>query len=240
MATLRTEMGEHLGRLRASILRIGGVADRMLEDAILAVTDHKPELTTRVISEDDRADAIDADVEREAVLLIALQQPVASDLRLITTSLKAVNEIERIGDYAVDIAKIGRRIARRGSYRQLVDIRRLANCVRSMLRDTLSGFVSGDTDLLLSVIKSDDVADDLYHQFRDYLIETMERQSAVVYQASYLLLACKYLERVGDHVVNVAEDVYYMHTGEFVPSAKKSKWAAQTATGAGVPPAAPT
>jgi phosphate transport system protein len=224
MSQMRGEFSEHLTRLRESILRIGTVADRMLDDAIKAVTDHSPDLTSSVIRRDDEADAIDADVEREAVLLIALQQPVASDLRVITVSLKAVNEMERIGDYAVDIAKIGRRIARRTSYNAIVDIARLAACVRGMLRDVLRAFVTGDTDLLLKVIQTDDVADDLYHQYRDYLIETMERQSSLVFQAANMLLACKYLERVGDHVVNVAEDFYYMHTGEFLFSEKKRKW----------------
>lgn len=224
MATLRGEFSEHLEHLRDAILRIGNVADRMLDRAIMAVTNHEPDLTSSVIRTDDEADAIDADVEREAVLLIALQQPVASDLRMITASLKVVNEIERISDYAVDIAKIGRRIARRGTYKPLVDIARLAACVRTMLKDVLKAFLSGDTVLLRQIIAMDDVADDLYHQYRDYLIETMERQSSVVYQAAYLLLACKYLERVGDHVVNVAEDVYYMHTGEYLVAEKKRKW----------------
>jgi len=235
MVALREEVGTHLAELRGSIQRIATIADRMLDEAIRAVTDHEPEMTTRVIRTDDEADAIDADVERESVLLIALQQPVAADLRVITTALKAVNEIERICDYAVDIAKIGRRIARRGSYTPLVDVARLAGCVRNMLRNVLAAFVSGDAGLLRQVIADDDEADDLYHQYRDHLIETMERQSSSAYQAAYMLLAVKYLERVGDHIVNVAEDVYYMHTGEAVPSAKKKKWAQRPAEDAGSP-----
>lgn len=224
MTQLRTEFSEHLARLRDAILRIGSIADDMLEDAIQVIAHRESDLTRRVIERDDEADAIDADVEREAVLLIALQQPVAQDLRAITTALKVVNEIERIGDYAVDIAKIGRRILRRGKCRPLVDIARLATFVREMLRDVMTGFVSGDTELLQRVIQADDTADDLYHQYRDYLVETMERQPDTVYEGAFLLLACKYLERVGDHIVNVAEDAYYMHTGEFLTSAKKRKW----------------
>jgi len=229
MAQLRSDYSEHLASLRSAIVRIGTIADHMLDEAISVITRRNADLTVDVLRHDDEADAIDADVEREAVLLIALQQPVAFDLRSITTALKVVNEIERIGDYAVDIAKIGRRILRRGKCRHLVDIARLANCVREMLRDVLQGFVSGDTELLRRVIAADDTADELYHQYRDYLIETMERQSDTVYEGAYLLLACKYLERVGDHVVNVAEDAYYMHTGEFLVSEKKRKWQTETA-----------
>lgn len=224
MAQVRTEFVEHLERLRTAILRIGTLADRMLENAIAVMSRRDADLAVEVLRQDDEADSIDAEVERETVLLIALQQPVACDLRAITTALKVVNEIERIGDYAVDIAKIGRRILRRGQCRQLVDIVRLASWVRGMLRDALTGFVNGDTELLRRVIAADDTADDLYHQYRDYLIETMERNSATVYEGAFTLLACKYLERVGDHIVNIAEDAYYMHTGEVLVQEKKRKW----------------
>jgi len=214
MATIRTQFSSHLVELRTHVTNMGAVVDRMLEAALLAVTDYRPELTKQVIRTDDEVDSIDAAVERDAALLIALQQPVAADLRVISTALKAITDLERIGDYAVDIAKIGRRIAKRGVYRPLVDLPRLAACVRSMLRDALRAMLAGDLKSVQPVIEADDEVDDLYHAFRDQLIEEMERDSGVVYQGAYMLLACKYLERAGDHVVNVAEHVYYMVTGE--------------------------
>ncbi|MBM3495286.1 MAG: phosphate signaling complex protein PhoU, partial [Armatimonadetes bacterium] len=210
MAEVRTQLEENLGRLRVAVSNMGALADRMLDDAIRAVTEYEPGAARKVIVSDDEADAVDTQVERDASLLIALQQPVAQDLRVIITALKSVNELERICDYGVDIAKIGRRIARSGPYKPLVDLPRLASLARAMLADTLKAFVSGDTALVHSVIEADDGVDDLYHEYRDHLIATMQQDPEVVYQAAYMLLACKYLERVGDHVVNVAEDIYYM------------------------------
>ena len=223
MSELRTQLEQDLGELRNAVTNMGVLADRMLETAVNAVTGFVPGLARQVILEDDQADAIDAQVERDAVRLIALQQPVAQHLRVIITSLKAINELERICDYAVDIAKIGRRIARTGVYKPLVDFPRLAAAARSMLADALKAFVSGDTDLVMTVISADDIVDDLYHEYRDHLIGLMQRDSDVVYQGAFMLLACKYLERVGDHVVNVAEDIHYMHTGDPVPLAKKRR-----------------
>ncbi len=223
MSDLRTQLEEDLGALRAAVTNMGLLADRMLDTAVQAVTDFQPGMTRRVIVEDDEADAIDAQVERDTTRLIALQQPVAQDLRVIITALKAVNELERVCDYAVDIAKIGRRISRAGVYKPLVDFPRLASAARSMLADVLKAFVNGDTELVQQVIRDDDIVDDLYHEYRDYMIALMQQEPDVVFQAAFMLLACKYLERVGDHIVNVAEDVYYMHTGDPVPLAKKRR-----------------
>jgi len=223
MAELRTQLEADLGRLRMAVSDMGALADQMLDDAVRAVTDFQPGAARKVIVADDNADAIDAQVERDAALLIALQQPVALDLRVIITALKAVNELERICDYAVDIAKIGRRIARHDLYRPLVDLPKLASAARSMLATCLRAFVSGDTRLVHDVIQSDDIVDNLYHDYRDHLITLMQQDQQVVHQAAFVLLACKYLERVGDHVVNIAEDVYYMHTGDPVPLAKKRR-----------------
>jgi phosphate transport system protein len=223
MADLRTQLSEDLGHLRGAVSAMGALADRMLDDSIRAVTAYEPGAARKVIISDDEADAIDARVEHEVALLIALQQPVANDLRLILTVLKSVNELERICDYGVDIAKIGRRIARAGPYKPLVDLPRLATLARAMLADALRAFVSGDTDLVHRVIAADDGVDDLYHASRDSLIAAMAQDPTLVYQATYVLLACKYLERVADHVVNIAEDIYYMHTGDTVPLAKRRR-----------------
>jgi phosphate transport system protein len=223
MSDLRTQLEEDLGKLRAAVSSMGALADQMLDDAVRAVTDFQPGAARKVISADDQADAIDAQVERDAALLIALQQPVAADLRLILTALKNVNELERVCDYAVDIAKIGRRIARNDIYKPLVDLPKLASAARSMLASALKAFVSGDTEAVHQVIQADDIVDDFYHECRDHLIGLMQQDPSIVFQAAYMLLACKYLERVGDHIVNMAEDVYYMHTGDTVPLAKKRK-----------------
>jgi len=213
MSHTRGDFDSHLSRLRLRLLEMGAEVDEMLGDALRALLEQDLELAQRVIRADDRVDNLDIEIETECIRLIARQAPVASDLRLIGTALKVITDLERMADHAVDIAKIGRRLARNAYYLPLIDLPALGSAVRQMLRDALASLVGSDLDLVAKVIAADDAVDDLYHSQRDLLIQTMERDNSVVYIATYLLLAAKHFERVADHVVNVAERVYYVETG---------------------------
>lgn len=214
MAATRTPFEIELDGLREMLLLMAARADAMLERSIRAVVDQDVGLAREVIRADDEVDRLDIQIETECMRMIACQQPVASDLRLIGTALKAITDVERLGDYAVDIAKIGRRLARRCVYRPLIDLPHLGGLVRQMLRDALAAFVDRDLAMVQTVIAADSQVDDLYHAQRDGLIDMMANDPGVVYTATYLLLAAKYLERAADHVVNIAERVHYMETGE--------------------------
>ena len=157
--------------------------------------------------------------------LIALQAPVARDLRLVGTTLKAITDLERIGDHAVDIAKVARKLARDSFFKPLVDIPRMANAVRQMLREAMAAFVDHDLDLVNVVVESDDGVDTLFHQLRDELHAVMRKDPNLVVQASYLLFVAHYLERIADHTVNIAERVYFAETGNLVQLAKSHKTA---------------
>jgi phosphate transport system protein len=206
---------------------MGETLDRMLDTSIRALTEQDAELTQAVLRADNEVDRLDAAIEASCLRMIALQQPVASDLRQIGTAFKVVTDLERIGDYAVDIAKIGRRIGRRGLfYKPIVDMPRIAGLARAMLRDAMAAFVNHDLELVARIVAADDELDDLYHRYRDHLIEAMRQDTSVVYIGTFLVLAAKYIERVGDHLVNVAERVHYMVTGDMVQLAKQRKLAA--------------
>jgi phosphate transport system protein len=231
MSTTRAPFDEELALMRTHVVAMGETLDRMLDMSIRAVTEQDPDLTTEVLRADDEVDRLDALIEADCLRMIALQQPVAGDLRQLGAAFKVVTDFERIGDYAVDIAKIGRRIARRGLiYKPFVDLPRLSGLVRAMLRDAMTAFVGRDLDVVNRIVAADDEVDDLYHRYRDFIIESMRRDTSIVYIGTFIVLASKYLERVGDHLVNVAERVNYMVTGDLVQLAKERKLAGTVPT----------
>lgn len=215
MITTRANFDTEIRALQEKILEMATCADTMLGSAIDALIYGDIDLATSVVRQDDTVDQLDLDIERHSLLLIATQQPVARDLRIIGTAIKVITDIERIADYAVDIAKIGRRLARAEElYRPLVDIPLLSQKSRSMLHDALQAFVHQDLELVEKVIRDDDAVDDLFHQMRTQLTELMQREPARSLLALNVLFAAKYLERVSDHVVNIAERVSFIETGE--------------------------
>lgn len=219
----RVQFEEELRRLGDEVLRMGSEADRMLDLAMQALTQQNVEIAEKVIAGDDVIDDLDIHIEMEAMRIIALQQPVARDLRLVGTVLKVISDIERIGDHSVDIAKVARKLARDTFFKPLADIPYMAERVRAMLRDALTAFVSHDLELVRRVVAADDEIDDLFHKLRDELHAAMSRDPALVVQASYLLFVAYYLERVADHIVNIAERVYYVETGKLEQLARTHK-----------------
>ena len=210
----RSSFDQELKTLQESMLEMATCADIMLRNAVDALITGEPSLVDAVIHRDEVIDRFDMDIENRCLILIATQQPVARDLRVIGTALKVITDIERIGDYAVDIAKIARRLNRAGAiYRPLADIPRLGELSRAMLHNALQAFVHQDLELVHKVIRDDDEVDRLYHQIRDDLTVRMLNESTRSYLALNLLFAAKYLERVSDHVVNIAERVQFIETG---------------------------
>lgn len=215
MSLTRTHFDHEIRTLQEKMLEMATCADAMLASAIQALMDGDLGAIKEVVRQDDVVDDLDVDIESRCLMLIATQQPVAHDLRLIGGALKVITDIERIGDYAVDIAKIGRRLVRAEEiYRPLVDIPRLAHLTRSMLHDALHAFVNHDLELVNKVIHDDDAVDDLYHQMRDTLTQIIMQDTTRNYLALNLMFAAKYLERVSDHIVNIAERVSFIETGE--------------------------
>jgi phosphate transport system protein len=206
---------------------MGADADWMLESAVRSMVEGDIELAGRVIRFDDELDRQDVDIEAECLRILALQQPVARDLRLVGSTIKAITDIERIGDYAVDIAKIGRRIARVSFYKPLIDVPRLLVLVRQMLKDVLKAFVDHDLALVAEVVSDDDAVDKLFHEQRDYLIERIQQDNTDAFQMVYILFAAKYLERAADHVVNIAKRVNFIQSGSLSQLVESHKSASQ-------------
>lgn len=214
MATqVRVQFTEEITGLQEKILEMATCADFMISASIESLMSGDLERIRAIVSQDDTVDNFDIEIEMKCLNLIATQQPVARDLRVIGTALKIITDIERIADYAVDIAKIGRRLARGGEiYQPLVDLPRLTSLTRAMMHDALQAFVHHDLELVEKVIQDDDAVDNLYHQMRDDLTRIVQENNRSVL-ALNLMFAAKYLERVSDHIVNIAERVYFIEKG---------------------------
>ena len=211
----RAHFDQEIHALQNQMLEMATCADWMLSAAVDAMMSGDADAIRSVVLRDNVVDDFDVEIENKCLSLIATQQPVARDLRIIGTALKVITDIERIGDYAVDIAKIGRRMVRAHElYRPLVDLPLLARLTRDMLHDALQAFVNHDSELVKKVISDDDAVDKLYHQMRDDLTIHILSAGPHKYAALSSLFAAKYLERASDHVVNIAERVNFIETGE--------------------------
>lgn len=219
----RQQFETELESLRTTMLKMGALVDRMLANAVTALVTQNIDLAERVISDDDAVDDLDLQIESDCIRLFALQQPIARDLRLVGTIFKVITDLERIGDHAVDIAKVARKLTRLEFQKVLIDIPKLADAARTMLRQSLEAFVKHELTLVDAVVMEDDNVDRLFHLYRDDLHAEMKKSPDEVVEISYLLFVCHYLERIADHAVNIAERVAYVETGELNQLAKSHK-----------------
>ncbi len=219
----RKALTDELHELDQDLLEMASAVEQMLHKSVEALRTSNVTLAREAMAMDDVVDEYNIAIENKCLRLLALQQPMAGDLRVVATTLKIITDIERMGDYVVDIAKTAVRLADRELFKPLVDIPRMAELVKQMLRETLEAFVNQDMELLKKMIEDDDEVDRLNHVLRAELIGFMKQDAEVADQAMQLLLVALYLERLADHVTNVGERVYHMETGELKELHKSSK-----------------
>ncbi len=203
-----------LSKLEEDLLAMGREAEAMLGDSLKALKEGDTALADRTIARDDVVDKYRFDIEARAMEIIATQQPAARDLRRVFAALSIASDVERVGDYSVDICKTAKRLAAKPLFKPLVDIPRMERMVVQMLRESLEGFVSRDLALIEKMIRDDDEVDHLYRYLHDELCDFMKKDPELVDQAVQLLLIARYLERVADHITNIGERVFYVETGE--------------------------
>jgi phosphate transport system protein len=214
MPNPRASFQNQLRELEDTLLAMGKEAEAMLENALKALKERDVVLAGETIKRDDRVDGLRFSIERKSMELIATQQPAAKDLRRIFACVSIASDVERVGDYSVDLCKTAKRLADRPLFKPLEDIPRMEQVVVRMLKESLDGFVSRDLALIEKMIAGDDEVDHLYRYLHDELCEFMKKDPALVDQAVQLLLIARYLERVADHITNIGERVYYVETGE--------------------------
>lgn len=209
----RQAFASEIRELEHDLLDMGSRAESMLGQAVEAIVRVDSNLALQVIKRDDEIDEREIAIENRCIRLLALQQPMASDLRAIGTALKMITDIERVGDLSVDIAKIAMKIEKEMGSSDIIDIPKIASVARAMLRDSMEAYVRRDLDLVAKVCKMDDEVDELFRQLRGQLHERMRTAPEDVVVASWLLLAIHHVERIADHAVNIAERVSFMVTG---------------------------
>jgi phosphate transport system protein len=168
-----------------------------------------------VLDADDRIDDLEVEIESTCIRLLALQQPMARDLRRISSAIKVSNELERIGDHAVLVAKNTRKLVQQCfSTRPLIDIDTMSNAAIRMLDDCLTAFLRRDLDIVKRVCEDDDLVDDQYKTLREEVLRVAQNDTNLISAASYTLLILTSVERIADYATNIAERVAYMETGQ--------------------------
>ena len=227
---MMAELGAHtvksfdddLHQLRSLVSQMGGLCEAQIANAVEALVGRDPDAAMAVVRTDTRIDALEAEAERLAVTMIALRAPMANDLREIIAALKISSVLERIGDYAKNIAKRASSISATSQIEPVVIIPQMARVVIEMIRDALDAFVDRDADKAVAVCQRDATVDDFYNSlFRSLLTFMMENPQHIT-PSAHLLFIAKNLERIGDHATNVAEMVYFSATGEHIEGRTKT------------------
>lgn len=195
---------------------MGAYVAGMVGDSMQALLKQDVDLAQDVIDRDDKADAMDLQIEQKCMRLLALQQPMSKDLRIIGTGLKVITDLERIGDYSVDIAKTARRLADESYMEPLDELSRMGAATEWMVRSCIQAYVHHDLHLVTEVVERDDIVDYCYDAIFTRLLLQMENDTTIIKQATWLLHAARFLERIADHAVNVVERVHYIETGHLM------------------------
>ncbi len=204
---------EELERLRGQLLEMGGLVETAVRQSIRALTGRDPAPARQVLADEARINRMQIEIDDSAVRLIALHQPMAGDLRLLTAAIKINSDLERMGDLAVNIAERSLSLMKQAPVKPLIDMPKLADLTESMVHKSLDSFVRKDAAMAREVLTSDDAVDELRDTIYQELIGFMERDPTTISRSLDLLFVARNLERIADHATNIAEDVVFLVQG---------------------------
>jgi phosphate transport system protein len=213
---MRNRFDKELDTLNNELIEMGNMIETAIENAVKALIDQDINLAMTVVSGDIDIDEKEKNIERRCLKLLLQQHPVASDLRLISSALKMITDMERIGDQAADISEITIRLAGQRYIKEITHIPQMAQATIKMVKDSIEAFVTGDLSLADGVIQYDDVVDELFNIIKNEVINLIRQDSSNGEQAIDFLMIAKYFERIGDHAENVAEWVVFSITGKHI------------------------
>jgi len=213
---------QQLRTLKEKLLLIGHKAEQAIADATKALVERRPSLAQQVVDADDEIDNLELEIDEICLEILAREQPVASDLRFITTAMKIVGDIERIGDNGVNIARRCLEIAHEPELKPVIDVPVAARAAQRILKESLDAFVNGDAELAKRVIEGDRYIDDVCEQMLRELLTYMFEDPSNVSRALRLIFVARNLERVGDHAANIAEMVIFLVEGHDVRHGQKA------------------
>jgi phosphate transport system protein len=202
--------------LKERVLKMGGFVEESIRKSVTALIERDRSLAIGVIDGDAIVNNFDVEIEEECIRFLAIWQPTGSNLRFITTAIKIITDLERMGDLAVDICERAIELNDEPPLKPYIDIPRMAEAAQKMLKDSLDAFVARDAELALSVCAADDFVDNLNHQIFNELLVYMLQDPKNISRAVRLTYITKYLERIADHATNIAEMVVYMVKGKVI------------------------
>lgn len=211
---MRSQFDKELELLNEQLIEMGNLIESSIKAAVSALKEQNVELAKRVLESDDQVDDMEKEIEERCLKLLLRHQPVAKDLRLISSALKMITDMERIGDQAADISEITIMMAGKPYIKDIVHIPQMADIAIKMVKYSIDSFVKKDIELIKKVVLMDDEIDDLFDIIKNELVEIVRENIEHKEQAIDLLMIAKYFERIGDHAQNIAEWVYYAITGE--------------------------
>jgi phosphate transport system protein len=221
---------QELEKLKAKLLEMGALVENAVYRSVQGVVEKDENLAQQVLKNETRVNELEIEIDELAIALLALQQPVAADLRLVTVAIKINNDLERMGDLAVNIAHRAIDLIREPVIRPMVDIPYIAGLVQSMVRKALDAFVNRDPELARSVLAGDDGVDNLRTASYHELISYMEKDPSNIPQAMNVWSVVRNLERIADHSTNIAEDVLFLVRGVDVRHKNEQRLSAQDET----------
>lgn len=213
MPTSRSLLDRDFNQIQDDILRLGSLVDTAIERSMQSLKAQDEAIAKQIIADDQVINDLRFKLEEKCLTVIATQQPMASDLRVVIAAMNIVNDMERMGDHATGIAKTVLRLQHQTLLQPLGDITRMADLAREMLKEALDAYVARDTELARKTAQRDDEIDALYNQIFRVLLSFMIEDPRTTTQGTYLLWTAHNLERIGDRVTNIAERVIYMMTG---------------------------
>ena len=216
MAAIRTLFDQELSELKSGVLRMGSMVEQAIAESMRALVDRDNALAKDVIARDQEVNELHRQLRERAFMIMATQQPVARDLRLIVSFQQMVMELERMGDHAVSIARAALRLNNLPQLKPYIDLPKMAELTESQVHEILGAVIEADQERARFIAERDDEVDILYHRLWDELVSYMVNDPSTVERAAILLFLAKDLERIADRVTNIAEDVVFLHTGRIV------------------------
>ena len=208
---------QDLKRLTDMLVRMGGMVETQVAHATGAMINRDAEAAARAVEEDVKVDALEREIEQYVIRMLALRQPMAADLRLVVAALKVTGDLERIGDYAANVAKRSIVLAQFPAPYAPGGLAHMADLVQEQLKSIVDALGSADSDKAVEVWRSDRAVDDIYNTIFRELITYMMEDPRNITPCTHLLFIAKNLERIGDHTTNIAETIYYAVKGETLP-----------------------
>lgn len=218
-----TAFDEDMNRLRGLISEMGGRAEAAITGAMSALADYDLEGAKKIVADDHEIDKLEAEVEKLAVQIIGLRAPVADDLREVVAALKIANVVERIGDYAKNIARRISLLDGNSKYEVVSVLEAMGDIVGEMVHDVLNAFAARSIEEAVAVNERDKSVDDFYNSIFRMLVTFMMENPQSISSGAHLMFIAKNLERIGDHATNVAEMVYYAAKGEMMPERERGE-----------------